>query len=112
VQSGSDEVVLEDGHCRRELLRGAELDQLGAGEHERQVPGGCDIGVAGGVGLVVIGIAVDDASPDHVAEVRALAAVVGGPHEQRRGIGVGLVDLEADGVVLQLDVPAGRSSRL
>ena len=60
------------------------------------------VGVAGLVRLVAVGELERDLALDDVAEVRALAAVVGQALEERRQVGVGRVRLERDRVAVEI----------
>src|SRR5436190_20184828 len=60
----------------------AELDDLGAGRHDRRVPGRCVVGVTGRVGLGAAGEPEADASRRHHAPVRTLTTVIRQPTEE------------------------------
>jgi hypothetical protein len=62
------------------------------------------VGVARNVGLGLVGIPEGDGAGEYDAPVRALAAVVGQPAEELRGVNVGPVGLEADRVTVEVDV--------
>src|SRR5256885_7915606 len=67
------QVSSDDLHRAPVLLGRAELDDLGAGLDDRDVPGRGVVGVAGLVALVVVREPERDLAPHHVAPVRALA---------------------------------------
>src|SRR4051812_22964213 len=99
---GRREVPAEHLHRAAVLLGRAELDPLGPRRHDRDVAGGRVVGVAALVDLLAIGVLERHLPADHVAPVRALAAVVGQSLEQRRRVGVLAERLEPDHVAAEL----------
>src|SRR6185437_12677461 len=72
--------------------------------HSRKMTGRGVVRVARLEGLLVVGVAERDGARDHVSPVRALAAVVREPPEERRSVGVGEIRLESDRIAVELTV--------
>src|SRR2546421_11737871 len=66
----------------RILVCRTELDDLGAGRHDRDVPGRSVVGIAGLVDLVAVGVAKRHLPLQHITPVPALAAPVGQRSEE------------------------------
>ena len=75
------QVALDDGHGLVEFLGQAELDDRGAGGDQRQVAGRRVVGVAGHVGLLVVGPPEGELTFGDDPPVLTLAAVAGQPDE-------------------------------
>src|SRR5207244_2687033 len=76
------EVAREHGLGLRILVCRAELDELGSGRYDRDVPGRSVVGVAGLVDLVAVGVAKRHLPLQHITPVPALAAPVGQPGKE------------------------------
>src|SRR5215218_8871251 len=89
-------------HGAAVLLRGAELHEVGAGVDHRHVSRRGVVGVTRLVDLLAVRVAERQAALDDVPPVGALAAVVGEPFEQWRGVSLVAEGLEPDGVAPEL----------
>src|SRR5262245_5254160 len=105
------------GHYRgglRERRTGTDLDQLGAGEDDRDMAGTGVVGLASGDLVGAVGVAVDQSALPHIAPMRALATVVWQPTEQWSEVRVHGVALERDRdavhLVVTVLVVLGRAS--
>ena len=93
-------VLTDDSQGLRQLRGGAEFDDFGVGEAQRNVPGSSVVHVTCNVRLVVIGMAEHDLAGQTPRPNGALAGIVGKASEHWRGIGVNHVPGERDGVAI------------